>query len=226
MKNKNIKIILIIIITIFLAFLTSIITNYQKINNNTAIETIKSSNENLFSEYINQNIEEVSPIELIGEKFIIKNIEFFAEDLVNVEYIDENNLYKARITFEEENEDIKITSFQIIETNYIKSYNFKKEGNIKEENGDYILIYDEEGAPATIRNLFFKEYTKCKDKNLQEFSCDELKLNLEIGERVEIIGYEDENNVDIYDGFEILYPDCIGCKPQCITNSGEIFNQE
>ncbi|MCF7795933.1 hypothetical protein K9M42_02470 [Patescibacteria group bacterium] len=255
MKNKIFKITLIIIITIFLAFLTSVLTNYKKIddnNSNNISVVIENKNENLLNSYINQNIEELSPKKSIGENFTIKNVEFLEEDLVNIEYSDENNLYKARVTFETENENIEITSFQIIENSYVKSYNFEKEGNIKKENDDYILIYDEEGAPATTRNLFFKEYTKCKDKNLIKFPCSE--LDLEVGERVKIIGYEDENNVDIYEiieitkdivlstpknteeitnfeeceeaGFEVLYPDCIGCKPQCITDSGEIFNQE
>jgi len=118
--------------------------------------------------------------------------------------------------------------------------NFQKQGNIVNKEDGLVLIYEEPGKPALTTSLFFTPLSVCMIENGQNVNCE--LINWQDGNRVEINGVKQGDILEVYSlllisqeinsfdqcvnkGYEVLYPDCVGCKPYCKTPDGKIFEK-
>lgn len=126
MNDKNFKILAIFLIIAALVFLAINLFAKKEVTNNYENQIDIVSQQNLFSSYIEENINEVS-IEpaVLGGTFYVTNIEFLEDNIALVDYEDGHIALQAIISFIlDEKEDLTITSFEIIddESNYPIDY--------------------------------------------------------------------------------------------------------
>lgn len=212
---------------------------------------IPVAKQELVEDYIRENISSLSPEEeVLGGSFYVTSVDFEDENSCLVEYEDGHIALKARAEFEvSSDEQVEITSFQVIEPeeNVQEEINFSETGNIVESEETWDLVYEEPGKPALRVTLIFDDDSKCLDES-EDQSCS--SPYWENGNRAEIAGIKTgdqvlvrslrivgENSQEISSevnsfnecvaqGYEVLYPDCVGCEPYCETPDGKKFEQE
>lgn len=240
---KKFGILLILVAVVVLGFF--LLKEEEKANE------IPVAKQELVEDYIRENISSLSPEEeVLGGSFYVTSVDFEDENSCLVEYEDGHIALKARAEFEvSSDEQVEITSFQVIEPeeNSQEEINFSEIGNIVESEEAWDLVYEEPGKPALRVTLSFDDNSKCLDES-EDQSCS--SVYWKNGDRTEIIGIKTgdqvlvrslrvvgENSQEISleinsfnecvaQGYEVLYPDCIGCKPYCETPGGTKFEQE
>jgi hypothetical protein len=196
--------------------------------------------EDLFSNYIEENINTLSPEEaVLGGSFYVTKIRFLNKNSAFVSYEDGHIALDAVVNFYLNDDKIEITSFEIEED----GVSFSETGNIVSGNGGREIIYEKPGKPALREALIFTDNSKCFNEGV-DFACD---LNYwENGNRVRIDGELKHNGVEVitltmitessqavphtdYDidtceerGGVIMFPDCVGCDPYCSFNEEDV----
>lgn len=240
---KKIITLLILVAVIILGFF--LLRGKEKTN---GIPVVKQE---LVESYIRENISSLSPEEeVLGGSFYVTSVDFEDDNSCVVEYEDGHIALKARAEFEVSSDDqVEITSFQIIEPedSNQEEVNFSEIGNIVKPERTWDFIYEEPGKPALRVNLVFDGNSKCLDES-EDQSCS--PVYWENGDRAEIIGIKTEEQVlvkslrivgensqeisseissfeeCVAQGYEVLYPECVGCSPYCETPDGIKFEQE
>jgi len=203
-------------------------------------------------DYIRENISDLSPkAEVLGGKFYVTSIVFEGPYEATVEYEDGHNAYTAKVTFRVPSaNEVEIETFVVVAPEMPPQINqkpivsedaFFKTGNVVHKGDKLELVYEEPGKPALTAELIFNSLSVCTDMNDEKISCETYSLvNLNDGDRIRLSGIKEGNKINVktltiltkainnYDecvnaGYEVMYPDCIGCKQYCETPSGEKF---
>jgi hypothetical protein len=205
------------------------------------------------SEYIRENISELSPEEaILGGSFYVNSIRFTGPYMAIVDYEDGHIALSAEVEFNVPKAgEIEIVSFKLKEDDISL---FEKIGNLTKNNDNWNLVYEEAGKPALTVILEFNENSQCFD-NYEDNSC--LPVYWQVGDRAQLKGkYEadkvivremsiiGESSRKINEGLKVDYlpvsnfeecliagnekmePDCINCKAYCETEDGQRFEEE
>jgi hypothetical protein len=166
---------------------------------NEADNNISENIKNLVSEYIRNNIAELSPVDpVLGGNFYVTSINFNAPNEGIVDYEDGHMALQAEVQFQVPSaEEVVIEKFEVSEDeqNANKNDNFSEIGNLTEQNNNWVLVYEEPGKPALNVELQFSDQSECFDSDSEKIACE--PGSWEEGIRVEVSGFESEKSVQV-----------------------------
>ncbi|HPB60594.1 MAG TPA: DUF3828 domain-containing protein [Candidatus Paceibacterota bacterium] len=149
--------------------------------------------QNLVSDYIKENISELSPEKaVLGGTFSVTSLVFGEGQTGVVEYEDGHILLRAGFKYSiGENNVVKIESFEVLPE---ESGAFSETGNlVKDEGADgWLLVYEKPGQPALRVMLEFGPNSRCQATD-GPITCSEW----EIGDRAKIDGRRQGNKVAV-----------------------------
>lgn len=203
------------------------------------------------SNSIRQNIADLSPKEpVLGGSFYVTDMEFLDGNRILVSYEDGHIALTAIAHYEMlPDGSVRIDRFELQEDQGAAA-DFRETGNLTRQNGNWVLVYEEAGKPALTAVLVFDDESSCAGET-PDGSC--LPAYWEVGDRAEVVGEKMGESVKVISlriigetsrdvsgggsdiesfdecmdaGYEVMYPDCVGCQPYCETPDGQRFEQE